>query len=803
MTPTTDRLFDLLPFVYRLRDAETHFPLRDFLRVLGQQADAIENDISRLYDNWFIETCDDWVVPYIGDLLGYRLLPEAATLEADGTNAQRLGRVLAPRSDVANTIAARRRKGTLSLLEDLARDSAGWPARAVEFYRTLGWMQHLDHSRPRRGGLADLHDPGALQTLAWQQGAFDPFSHTVDVRHMKGRRSHGRHALPNVGLFVFRLRAYPVTKTPAYCVESSGPHCYSFSVLGNDTPLYGLPMPEHEPTSIALERHLPVPLRRHRFAERCTHADMSGKRVHHRTVSADVYGEESSLTIYAPDWPTKGQGLPVPREALLPADLSEWRYQAPRGRLAVDPERGRIAFPVNQRPKQGVWVSYRYGFAGNVGGGEYPRDTPELENAYRYVVHAAQPHDGASSVWPAHHFGRIADALAAWNEEKNAVEAEALVACKATGLDGEQAQACARARRPSALIIELAESGVYDGSVELQLEPGEAIQIRAAERTRPVLRLLDLRASYPDALTISGDAGSRVLLDGLLIAGRGIEVQGPADGGQVEHGEHGEARSNTDAGKNASVGHHSASDDLCELVIRHCTLVPGWSLDCDCDPKRPREPSIVLTGSRAGLRIEHSVLGPISVMAPVPRDEPQRIALCDSVLDATSADAVALGAPEELVAHADASFVRCTVVGEVQAHSVSLAEDSIFVGPLRVLRRQHGCMRFCYAPTGSRTPQRFQCQPDLAVAVIPASDAAGRERERKRVTPQFMATRYGTPHYLRLSDSGCIEIRSGASDRSAMGVWHHLYEPQREANLVARLEEHVPAGVDAGIIFAS
>ncbi|MBK9095059.1 MAG: hypothetical protein IPM84_20320 [Anaerolineae bacterium] len=30
----------------------------------------VEDDISRLYDNWFIETCQEWVVPYIGDLLG-------------------------------------------------------------------------------------------------------------------------------------------------------------------------------------------------------------------------------------------------------------------------------------------------------------------------------------------------------------------------------------------------------------------------------------------------------------------------------------------------------------------------------------------------------------------------------------------------------------------------------------------------------------------------------------------------------------------------------------------------------------
>jgi hypothetical protein len=36
-----------------------------------------------------------------------------------------------------------------------------------------------------------------------------------------------------------------------------------------------------------------------------------------------------------------------------------------------------------------------------------------------------------------------------------------------------------------------------------------------------------------------------------------------------------------------------------------------------------------------------------------------------------------------------------------------------------------------------------------------------------------------------------------------MGVYHDLYEPQRHANLAARLDEHVPASTDVGIYFAT
>lgn len=750
MSAHPDRLYELMPVVYRMRDAEQGYALRDFLRVLSRQANVLEDDITRLYRNWFIETCDEWVVPYIGDLLGYSLLPEAATLGEDGAPALRLGRVLAPRADVANTIDARRRKGTLSLLQDLARDAAGWPAHPVEFYRLLGWMQHLDHQHPHRGGNADLRRPGPLQKLAFEQGAFEPFAHTVDVRRMSSRYMRGRFGIPDVGVFVFRLRSYRVTMTPAFVADVSM-NCMTFSALGNDTPLFQLPEPLGDATAISGERNLPVPLQRYRYALRGNNADYA-------KVSPVLYGEGRSTTLWAPDWPSKGEGMPVPIERLIPADLSNWKGLVPRGSVAVDPECGRLMFPANQRPKRGAWVSYCYGFAADLGGGEYARKVSELENATRYIVHANLPGNDPQQTWPAGQFGSIADALAAWTKAKANVP---------------EGQPPLRA-----LIIELAESGVYEGSIDIQLGAGEAIQLRAAERTRPVLRLLDIRASQPDAFSVRGGPGSRLLLDGLLITGRGIDVQGNSDD-----------EANT-----------VAREDLCELQIRHCTLVPGWALHCNCDPKRPGEPSITLDSSRAALRIEHSIVGAIAVISPPRRGEPPQLTLCDSILDATGVQRIALGAPDEAVAYVEASFRRCTVIGEVQAHSVLLAEDSIFTSPLRVLRRQRGCVRFCYVPVGSRTPRRFHCQPDLA---LDAADQDHRESEQQRVAVQFCSLRYTAPDYARVADGCCEEIRSGASDHAQMGVYHDLYEPQREANLAVRLNEYTPAGIDAGILFAS
>jgi hypothetical protein len=75
--------------------------------------------------------------------------------------------------------------------------------------------------------------------------------------------------------------------------------------------------------------------------------------------------------------------------------------------------------------------------------------------------------------------------------------------------------------------------------------------------------------------------------------------------------------------------------------------------------------------------------------------------------------------------------------------------------------------------------------------------------ERIRVRPDFTSTRYGIPGYAQLSLACALEIRRGAEDESEMGVFHDLFQPQREANLLARLQEYTPAGMDAGIVFAT
>jgi hypothetical protein len=156
---------------------------------------------------------------------------------------------------------------------------------------------------------------------------------------------------------------------------------------------------------------------------------------------------------------------------------------------------------------------------------------------------------------------------------------------------------------------------------------------------------------------------------------------------------------------------------------------------------------------------------------------------------------------------------RSTVIGRVMVHAIELAENSIFLSRITVGRRQQGCMRFCYVRPKSRTPRRYHCQPDLAVQAadqqLKGTSAsndeieAARERERLRVRPRFNSIRYGTPVYCQLAEHCAPEILRGADDESEMGTFHDLFQPQRLANLRARLAEFTPAATDVGIIFTS
>ena len=727
MNAAEDRLYRLLPYIYRWRDDQQGRPLQRFLSVVEEQVGVLELDLARSYDNWFIETCEEWVIPYIAELVGQWGATRAWDPQQLQGRGARLRSMLAPRADVARTLAFGRRKGTLPLLEELASAIAGLSARAVEGYRLLSYTQPLKHLRLERGRTLDLRQGDALFRLGT---AFDTAAHSVDVRRPGSRHTAGIHSIPSVGVFAWRLGAWPVTRCQPYLQEGAGHFgrgCYWFSVLGRDMPLFVRPDPEATPDTLAGPEHVPSRLTRHVLERDLVDRHPRTGAVSPRP-SSQYYGEQRSLAI----WLNRGSGLKlVPHDQLIVADLTDWKYVAPEGKVLIDPERGR--FKVAGRITE-VRVSFHYGFGAAIGGGEYDRQLPEPLEEHRCYFVDERPGS----------YSTLDKAIIAWRADM-------------------QGRREGDASIPPRAIIEIAARGRQTGSFAIELGEGETLIIRGADRNRPVLWLSDDQPEASDALRVSGRATSRFVLDGVLVAQRGIELQGPFD----------------------------------QVVLRHCTLVPP------ARSQRPREgaPSSLNVADHSGdLLIDSCILGPITISGR----EPSNVTLRNSIVDAgNDADFALSGDGEGRIARAELTVTASTICGAVATHALKLVENSIFSGVLQVARRQPGCVRFCFVPLGSRTPRRYRCQPDLVLTAASDESDAFRLDEQLRVQPLWTSRRYGEPGYGQLHQRCALEIRRGADDQSELGVLHDQYLPQREELLAERLGDAVPLSTEVGIFFVS
>jgi hypothetical protein len=211
------RLYARVPGHYRGYDTERGQPLLALLRIVGEQMATVRQDMDALWDDFFIETCDDWVIPYLGALVGAKLLPQPVDQRSN-------------RLDVWNTVLWRRSKGTMPMLAALSQPISGWSADIAEFFQILGWSQNMNHVRLDRPLNPDLRDPYKLSLLGH---AADPLAHALDFKPAGALdqtrtirtsprigaaawATPGRYQVKNLGVFVRRLRTFPVEgATPA------------------------------------------------------------------------------------------------------------------------------------------------------------------------------------------------------------------------------------------------------------------------------------------------------------------------------------------------------------------------------------------------------------------------------------------------------------------------------------------------------------------------------------------------------------------------------------------------------------
>ena len=730
MSQTSERLFNLLPAIYRQRDADQNDQLRALLAVLEDELDLVQSDVEQLYDNWFIETCAEWVVPYIGDLLGVRGL-----LAVDGA-------AFSQRGLVANTIAYRRGKGTAATLERVARDVTGWPARAVEFFALLATTQSVNHVRLASPATVDVRDARPLEQL---NGPFETTTHLVDVRHIdKGR---GKYNLPDLGIFLWRLTSYWQMNASAQVETAPTPALagrYTFNPLGLSMGLFNRPQTLTDPTQRVTEPNVPAPLRR-----RPLYDELEARR------QAFVDGTEPAVVYFGdePVFQISVDGTVVPPERLVICNLSDPKTAIPEGwrrppasksyspssggaaqplpiTVAIDPVLGRIAFPANVTPNR-IDVSYAYGFSADLGGGPYNRQASLAEAATRPITWqrgvSVDAPTGQSQI-----VKTLTQAIQAWNAQP-------------AGIVGA---------------IAIMDSQSY---VE-ELTAANAIVIPAGSQ------LILIAADWPQDPAPDG-VGPPVRLPGRLIPDglrphlRGsVAVQGTAAADSIDPGYLVVDGLLIEGTLTVLAGH------LGVLRLAHSTLVPSaGGLTVSANPAAGQDnESLVVT-------VERCITGPI-----VGADTIQALNIVDSIVDAGSAAAITGPATD---------VQTSTILGTTTVRNVS-ASDSIFTGLVHAVRRQTGCVRYCYLPFDSRAPRRFRCLPAN-------SQSAG------RLVPRFTSTVYGQPGYGQLGLAGPVELTTGADDEGELGALHYLQQSERLKNLQASLNEYLRFGLEAGGLFVT
>jgi hypothetical protein len=730
MSVDVNRLYELLPAVYRIRDAELakrleelegkpqEGPLKALLTVIAEQVAVLEEDLAQLYDDQFIETCANWVVPYIGDLVSARrvfVFPGARFTE---------------RAFVANTMAYRRRKGTAAVLEQLARDVTGWNANVVEYFQLLATTQYMNHIRLENLSVANVRRSAPLEFVST---SFDKVAHTGDVRRIASER--GKYNIPNIGIYLWRLNNYSITRAPAFKLDGRR---YLFDALGKDIELYNHPETEDEITHLAEPINVPMPITR-----RVLHRDLD----QYYGVEKDDQFRSILVNLNGTDVAAVAAHTSPPRKVIDVCDLSDitdgagnvigWAHK-PKDRISIDPVLGRLAFPENDPPPRTVHVSYNYGFSTEMGGGEYGRGAT-FSNLQRVI---RVPTDRPT----------LQAAIAALLTEVGA----------SIDLPGGVVEI----EKPTTV----ANSIYHDLSGTIAIPAGKAIEIRAADQHRAVIRL-------NGGLSITGSGESQLLLNGLVITGGSLRLP--------------------------------ATAQLRTLRLTHCTVVPGPVQTPVASPPsglNPAPQSLLIEAPDVGIELISSISGPIGAV------DGAHVSLRNSILDAGKetraayADVLSFtntsppGPTPFGESGAPLKVVNSTIIGKVNTLTMELASNTIFYAdllpgdpwpaPVYSERLQAGCVRFSYVPPGSRLPRLFRCQP---------ADPA----DATRVRPIFTSLRYGDAAYCQLSTLCAWEIQQGADDQAEMGAFHDLYQPQRKANLSASLNEYLRFGLEAGIFFAS
>jgi hypothetical protein len=736
-----DKLWNLIPAIYRTLDTDVYNangPLRELVNRIGAQAATLRRSIDRLWEDQSIESCDDWVISYIGNLLATNLV---SSLDARG---QRL--------DVYNTIYYRRRKGTVAILEEIAADITGWEARVVEFFRRLSRTRHnLDPAIAVRsdtpadnlmlelaqgltgkwtqsmiGGWADLRNAyGASQAQGPQSiavsprppSAFDEYFHTADFRAGAGRS--GWYNIPKLGVFLWRLISFGVNQTTP--VENGS--CCTFDPTGRQIPLFAASSrPPYDAWVSPQEWQLPTPI-----STPLLTAALANPGTIQLYAAIDPDGItllQNSLGIFTHpgSFYELVNGSDVTTFPIPPNTSPE---------IMVFPETG--VFAVLEPQDGPITVAYRYGFSAPMGAGPYDR---------RVLGQTPNPTPSP-----------VSNVLGGGNS------------------------IAALGSIPPVGTVSINDSLTY--TAVLNASNIEQLTVTAENQTRPVIRLGPPQQGGPIEWVFNGSAGGSLVLEGLLVSGCDVVMSGNFESVTL-------TCCSFDPGTSANVKGENINE------VQSPAALFAQSIDGrDLTPTR-----LWIEGEIAELNIDRCILGPIRTRAG---GEVETLTATNSIIQAIpaiepGAQAQTFGPdlPDLALSFitGTTSLSRCTVMGQAYVHELQASEcmlDDVFV----VDNTQNGCVRFSAWSSGSVIPRQYES------VQIPAGSPLFTSRDYGQ--PGYGQLLENVDNAIIGGAQGAT-ISQGATDGSEMGAFASQQNPIKERSLLIKYQEYMPLGLNPVLI---
>jgi hypothetical protein len=554
-----------------------------------------------------------------------------------------------------------------------------------------------------------------------------------------------------------------------------GEFFYTFDPVGHTVQLFNKPQTETSITHISAEVNVPGLLRR-----RALFDELEARRQALLDNVAAPYSffddrnevendnktkKHSVFEIYTGD----GSGILnlIPPEEVMICNLEEC-CTVPTGlniTVAVDPVLGKFRF---LKPVNDVRVNYSYGFNGDLGAGTYDRqesiaDIFQNGNVWQAGVSKSIKHEAGETIHTS-----VKDAVDDWN----AVAAEGTIG-----------------------VIVIMDSCSYAAALDIEIKAKSQLLIIAAnwplrdkadgtgkERRPGDIAASDLRPHLNGDITVRGfvdngsgaddfsnKTGGELTINGLLIEGKLSVNKG----------------------------------NLGILNIISSTLIPdhgGLEIGAGIGINDPLKK---LSNQWLNLNLEKTISGPVLLnMTPLGSLQTIDCIIGNGTGSAVDAETVPV------------QFIRSTFLGHVIAKIIE-AENSIFNNNVEAIRRQAGCMRYCFLSVKNKnTPRRYRCQPELEIRtqiedakklglVSPTEEARIRNNVAAWLVPIFTSINYGHHAYAQLAATCPGQIGTGADNGSEIGAFSFLMNPQRAANLRITLDEYLRLGLEAGIFFAT